>query len=401
MPFVLSSASSLTSADSEGKVVPLSAYGRLTQVLSGRDALQHGSSLFSGLVPAAGLATGILLISGAIARRNAPESILDRRKSRHKRDTSVEEVISQVSRPAVIADVLSRIFSIFLPLLATSKLGGMQVGLIYLALIMAGSTNAGLSKTNTVKERTSTIFKNKFTLGALALQLLYDAWTSTPTNASSLLLGYAALILSLIVFQIPLPSSRRALSISGPGTSSTPAGFVAWVTPTMTSSLTSSTHDADMTLAAAITLLIPTALSTLFSSSPLLRLPSKFNVFALLSLISGIALVFLAEPSSIRSRGRVSFAISGLAILAFLAFRARSGVDLLAALLPCVFVVGVELDRAFHHSRPREHSHDHDHQRNRKHSAFTGFLLKQCDEEGVLHGILLERDSRRILYFTT
>ena len=399
LPFVLGSASSLASVDTEGETAPLSTLARLTQVFPNQVAVQHGSSFFSGLLPAAGLATGILLFSGIIAKRNAPESILDRRKSRTKRESSVKDIITQVSKPATVADVMSRILSVLLPLIAALKLGGLQVGFILLALVIVGSTNTGLSKTNTVRERTKTIFTNKFTLGVLALQLLYDAWIASPANASSVLVGYAALTLSLTAFQLPLPSSSRALSIRGPEALFAPGGFVAWVAPTMTSTLASSTHDADMTLAAALTLLIPTVLITLFYPSSFMWIPSNINIFAPLSVVSGVALVFLAESTSIRKRGLISFAALSLAMLAFLASRSRSRVDLVPAVLPCIFVAGVALDRAFQYRKLGDSGRNHDHH-HKSHSAFTKFLLKQCNEHGVLHGILIERDSRRILYFT-
>ncbi|KAL9095431.1 MAG: hypothetical protein Q9165_002302 [Trypethelium subeluteriae] len=174
LPFVLGSASSLVSADAEGKTVPLSFLARMSHVVSGQDGMQQGSSLFSGLLPAAVLATGILLSTGVIARRSASESILDRRKVRHKRDTSVEETIALISKPASVANILSRILSVLLPLLAAIKLGGMQVGLMLLAMVIIGGTNTGTSKTETVKERAIVLSKNRFTLGALATWFLLN-----------------------------------------------------------------------------------------------------------------------------------------------------------------------------------------------------------------------------------
>ena len=399
LPFILGSASSLASVDSEGKTISLSVYARLSQVLGYQDSLCHGSSLPSGLLTAAGLATAILLCSGAVARGNAPESLLDRRKSRHKRESSMGDVIAQVSRVASVADILSRILSVFLPVLAAVKLGGMQVGLMLLSTVIAAGIDTRVPRTDTVKDRASALFKNKFTLGALALQLLYDAWTAKSANTSSLFLGYAALGLSLTAFQIPLPSSRRALSIAGTGSSSTHVACMTWVAPTMTSTLTSSTYDAEMTLAAAFTLFVLTILGSLLSSSSF-SLSTNFNICTVLCVASGIGLVFLADSASIRNRGRISFAILGLAVLAILASRARSASELLAATLPSLLVAGVELDYVFHHGKLREHHHGHDHHSHTEHSAFTEFLLKHCGEGGVLHGILSEKDSRRILYFT-
>ncbi|KAI9688818.1 MAG: putative zinc transporter msc2 [Bathelium mastoideum] len=403
LPFILGSAASLVSTSSEEELAPLSIYARLSLAFSGLDGVQHNSSPFSGLLSAAVLATGILLLSGAIARRNAPESIMDRRKSRHNREGSVGDVITSLSTLAPVADVFSRIFSLLLPLFAAFKLGGVQIGLTLLAMVTVGSTNVGVQQASTLRERRRILFKNKYTVCALAVNLLYDSWIARLANAPSLFLGYIALALSLVVFQLPLPSSRSALSITGLGASSESGNPMTWIAPTMTSKLTMSTHDANMTLAAALILLVPTAFSVFVSYPISAWTLSSAQILILLAVLSGIALVFSAEATSIRSRGRPSFTIIALAALFFSAFRARSAEGLLAAFLPGFLMIAVEYDRFLRLSKPRGHEHDHGHSNHshRSHSLLTAFLLKRCNEHGVLHGILSEKDSRRILYFTT
>ena len=408
LPFVLGSAASLNLVDTEGIFQPISAYTRLSLVLSGKDGTGPASSLFSGLLPAAGLTTTILLCSGLIARQNTPEGFLGRRKLRHKRDSSIEDVITQAVKPGSVADVFSRIFSLLLPLFAAFKLGSVQVSLILLAATIAGSTNTGNSKLDTLSEKTRALFTNKFTLGALILQILYDIWrtttkTAAAANASCLVLGYMALILSLAAFQLPLPSIRRRLNIAGSGSSFTSAGVTTWVAPTLTSSLTSTTQNADMTLVSAFVLFVPTVLGVLASPSSISWMYSSGNIIAILSVVSGIAVVFSAELTSIRKRGRAGLAIISLAMSALLVFNAHSRTERFASVLPSLLMAGVELDHALQLGKSREHGHHHHHDNHahKKHSAFTGFLLDHCDEHGVLHGILLEKDSRRILYFTT
>jgi solute carrier family 30 (zinc transporter), member 5/7 len=399
LPLMLFSASSILTRDAEGSKVPLTLFDRLSLVLSGKDTARHKSSILLSTVQAAFVTVAILLICGLIAKRNASETFLERRKARHKREGSVQEMVAKIRHPGSATDIISRIMSILLPLVAASLLGGSKAGLIVLASVVAGGTHLHAIKTSSLRQRVSALFEKRSIAAVLALQISYDMWVSPPDIAPSLLLGYTALVLSLTMFPPPLPSTKRALTIAGPPLLNESTGHIMWTLPSLTSPLTSSVYDANQTILAGAVLLPMAIFGAMFTSLP--ALSSSSFLFGLLSVLCGVFSTFLSEPSSIRRQGRIGFIVISLSLLLIFSADARSSTDMLAATLPGFLIAGAELDRYLRSHEELAHKHTHENHSHKGHSVFTEFLLQHCEQDGVLHGILIEKDSRRILYFTT
>jgi zinc transporter 5/7 len=251
-----------------------------------------------------------------------------------------------------------------------------------------------------------TLRTRKVTCGALCVGMLADVATSA--NVTGSLIGYMALLVSLLLVPPPLPTAGWSL-MTGPKSqdsymSQKPSRASL---PKPSSPLVNSTENQLLTIASGLVLTVTTILFSLVSSATP-SLSHRTLGFSTLSVASTTALVFLSLPASLRSPKQVGFRLSGILIfaLSFLEHQALSHFNI-AFPWVCAMLVGavaVDTRPSVPHSHDHgdaghKHSHDHDHHLHGNHSRISAFLIARATPGSIVHSVLIERDSRRIAYF--
>lgn len=409
--FACAASNSATARAAEAGVGDQSEHAKLRSSVLGASSHPpaHLSMTPRGMLEACALTSGTLLVIGLVAKMTASERTLDRRKG------SSHSQVKIAYDMRTLRAVATRSLSIALPFFASLNLGGVRTGLVLLASI-ATSISCGPSRQplDTLLHAVST---SKATITTLGICFLADlAGVTLRTSMSSFLLGYLALIGSVFVFPLPLPSlgsSSVTRSASKVGTPVSPAG-APWRRPSSVkrpgavSSLVCSAADIDLTLLAGGLLSILTGLATIFFSASPLPAVSSF-LFGVLSVASTVLALHVSQPSALRRQLKSNLGVSCL-------FNAGSGFFLSSSIWPgaicdlalsALVVTGALLDTSSSARTTNGAAHEQignakkRHQRSaRDHSAFTDFILQRCEAGSLVHSILLEKDSRRIAYFT-
>lgn len=340
---------------------------------------------------ACALASAAMLLLGALGKL-APLST--GQESRSARNSQQD-----LSRKATA--VVLRATSIALPIYASVTLGGSRVGLVLLLSFATNMADLEAKPRDLAQRKGGPIV-------VLLLSLLTDlsGWTLRPTFVNTLL-GYLALACSIFVLPIPFstPTSPRSSTPS-----SRSPGDTSWLTHSRTTSpLIKTSTDAELTLFAGLTLLA-TSIITSFLFQVSFHTNAWTTILALVSAASLACSLLLAKPAVLqRGNALEAGAGSGLAAIASVLFSPGlwPGLVLNVGLAALSFFTIVFESNARAANREHDenmHSHAHNtkgHAHIEKPSILTKFLLSHCEPGSLLFGILSEKDSRRIAYFTT
>ena len=404
LPYLLGSAaysSNDGSASGDG-FPPLSAYAKLQQsvLTSTSDLPSKGLAKPSGFVEACQLASGTLLLVGILAKLRASERSMDRRKdSGSSRHAHIALDLSTVRA------LLLRTMSVGLPFYAAMKLGGMRTGLVLLVAIAANLTCLDNALRPSMSQWIQQAMNKKLTLAAILLSAISDfAGLTIHTSFSDLLLGYLALSVTVVYLNPPLPTANTSSSSSARVGSTRASRSLSW----NASSLTCSKADVNLTLiSGGLLSLITIGASVLLGRSPSL-VPSSIGL-STLSIASATAANVLAQPAALRSSAKAGLGFGCLltASCAFLFSPSLWPGTICNGGLSALAFAGVMFD-TLTSSSGDDHSHDHTHNAKTHHhnhddtqySPFTRLVLSKCEAGSLVHSILIEKDSRRICYFT-
>lgn len=405
LPYLLASAA-YSSNDGSGTHMqdgfpPLSAYAKLqASVLTSTSDLPSRELKPSGFVEACQLASGTLLLVGILAKLRASERILDRRK-----ETGASRHAHVALDLSTLKSLALRTMSVGLPFYAAMKLGGMRTGLVLLVAIAANLTCIDNALKPSMGQWMQQALKRKLTLGAILLSAMSDfAGLTLHTSFSDLLLGYLALAVTVVYFNPPLPTSSASKPSTRIGSTISPRSLT-W----NASLLTCSTGDVNLTLiAGGILSLVTIGSSVLLGSSPSL-VPSSV-VLSTLSIASATAANIFAQPATLRSSAKAGLGLGCLltSSCAFLFSPALWPGTICNGGLSALAFAGVMFDTLSSSSGSDDHSHDHAHNNkphqhnhdNTQYSPFTRLVLSNCEPGSLVHSIIIEKDSRRICYFT-
>ena len=323
--------------------------------------------------------------------------------------------------------VITRALQVALPFLATTQIEGSRVGQMILVATVGELLNCynvnGTSRAPIgVRERLQyTLSSKKWTIAALALQAFADSANLTssvgpvPSFLGHVILGFAVLV-------CPPPYSGAPIEkATGPSTEGNPrdkalmaSRYRSASTTTITSrlpakppSLFFTPEDVNTTLLASGASASMTLLFYSLSYNSLSLASDMIWIF-MSSLLAGLSLI-LVDPKSMISPRKTGLAL-GLFLALFLQqfVQASSffsfacqGIILGCIWLGCNYDTPVSSDffrKGHSHQKHYKEGHvNHDHAG--PHSRFTEFLLQSSEEWPLLHSILVEKDSRRILYF--
>lgn len=410
LPYVLASAAYLKKDGFEDDgLPPLSAYARLQESVLEEHKHQnqfHGLERIGyGFIEACTLTTGTLLLVGMIAKLRSSERMLDRRKDKAVAPRHSDSVLT----PASAVKMVARALSVGMPFYAATQIGGMRTGLVLLVAVASNITNTDTALRSSLNHWTQTLKTRTASLTVVVLAALLDFSGITFRAAfSDLMTGYLALICSLFLLPSPLPTVAAASSQAAaetPMATSRPSWSLVAASP-----LVSCPADGNITLTAGVLLAVFTVVTSGFLSTSPPITPTAI-VFSTLSIAAAVAAIFFARPSSLRSQHKAGLGI-GCFLLATCAFLFSPSLwpgTICNGGLSALSYVGVLYDTSSgsEHRDHDDHVHDHAHNATThshpvegKHSIFTGYLLRSCEPGSLAYGILSEKDSRRIAYFT-
>jgi zinc transporter 5/7 len=356
------------------------------------------------LLHALALSSATLLLVGVIAKVDSSLQPLDRRKE----DKGTFNISNAPKR------VASNITSVMLPFYASLHLGGAKTALVILVAVAAGigALDQKPGKHTPWDDIRRTLRTRKVTCGALFVGMAADIVTSG--NVTGSLIGYMALLVSLLLVPPPLPTAGWSL-MTGPKSQDS------YMTqnpsraslPKPSSPLVNNTENQLLTIVSGLALTVTTILYSLVSSATP-SLSTHTLGFSTLSVASTTALVFLSLPASLRSQKQVGLRLSGIFIFA-LSFLEHNSVGHFKIVFPwvCAMMIGaVGFDTrspvphshdhghtGHKHSHSHDHGHSHDHHLHGDHSRISAFLIARATPGSIVHSVLIERDSRRIAYF--
>ena len=250
------------------------------------------------------------------------------------------------------------------------------------------------------------------------------------TEYSATVRGYLALAKAILLLNPPIPTFSPASSnLDAPNHTNGSAILSSRDAPppklkgrsSTKAPLISTSQDINLTIVAGLVL----GILTFFLS--MLGTPLRFVTFTNFilygsSITAAAALYTFSRPVSMLSQNKVGLAIGLCTCVAFgfnFEYTTRNGTFALTGLAAAGYIAA-HLDnrslRSLFKSK-KTHDHDHDHDRGHKHdhhnhhhhhhhghshrtgSKFTQFLLNHTEDHPLLHGILMEKESRRIVYF--
>ncbi|KAM0718279.1 hypothetical protein Q7P37_006611 [Cladosporium fusiforme] len=394
LPYLLASAaySSTGGPVTEDGFPPLSAYAKLQKAVltSTSDLPSREPERPSGFVEACQLASGTLLLVGLLSKIRASERVLDRRK-----DSSASRQASIAFDASTAKSVALRSLSVGLPFFAAMKIGGLRTGLVLLAMMAANLTCVDNALKPSLGQWMQQATKRKLTLAAIFLSAISDfSGLTIHTSTSNLFLGYLALIITTVFLHPPLPT-----------TTAHSAQSVTWVA----SSLTASEGDINLTLLAGGLLSLATICASILQARSPSIVPTSI-IFSTLSVASATAANLVAQPATLRNSARAGLGLGCLltSSCAFLFSPTLWPGTICNGGLSALAFAGVIFDTSSPLSSKDAHAHDHAHNVNTRHhhhadgdySRFTHFVLSYCEPGSLVHSIIIEKDSRRIAYFT-
>ena len=319
-----------------------------------------------------------------------------------------------------IRRIIGRILSVGLPFYAASKLGGERVAIVALATVAAGlmSTNPTVEEMSRPVALRKLFWSRKWTVTALTLGCASDLFNLTnnslPLQIAS---GYLALAVSVLLLPWPYPTKvSKMLNINSPMVArnfNRRARSTSLRDPSMPrqtnlpdarSPLIATARDTDLTIASGVLATVISFIVFVFSSQQTQTLTLNLLIGgSIVAIASALSLLF-ADPQTLLANKGSSLA-TGLGFTIIVQEIIDSH-PLLPILIQGVITgfswLGVCLDARHHssHSHNHHHSHhSHSHAHDESVSSFTAFLLRLSEDWPLIHSILMEKDSRRILYF--
>lgn len=367
----------------------------------------HGPSLLETCA----LTSGTLLLVGIIAKIRSVERTLDRRKDLVNTSQQIKALMTASSAQTMAV----RILSLGLPFYAAMQLGGLRVGIVLLASVAADLSGSAAHLRGSSSDWKQILTSRVASITVMIISMLSDfaGWTFH-ASILDVALGYLALTCSVFLLPPPLPtlaavtSSRPGSKMASPTTATSPWRFSA-VSP-----LISSIGDQNSTFVAGLTLSLFTAGASLIWSTSF-PISSTALTFSALSIVTMTCAILFSNPPAIRSKHKAGMAVACLlsASVAFLFSPELWPGTICNGSLSALSFVGVLYDTTtqdHHDEHVHEHAHNthprHDHHPHQHHehaeaySSFTKFVLGLCKPGSLAHGILCEKDSRRIAYFT-
>jgi len=351
------------------------------------------------------LSSATLLLVGIIAKVSSTLQPLDRRKEEEgKKNTS-----NRTNAPTRMA---TNVAGLLLPFYATLQLGGAKTALVLLVALGAGigAMDQKPGKNTPWDDVRRTLRTRKVTSGALLLAMITDIVTSGNTAGS--LIGYGALLTSMLLAPPPLPTARWSIMTGTQSQASYMGGMHSRASlPKPSSPLTNTSENQLLTIASGLVLTLTTFLYSLIVSSSF-AISHHTLGFSSLSIAAAVALVYFSLPTSLRSQKQVGLKLSGIFIFAFSFWEHNSAGHInIAFPWVCALLVGaVAFDTRSPvphshshghagHKHSHGHDHEHDHHLHGNHSRISAFLIARATPGSIVHSVLIERDSRRIAYF--
>ncbi|KAI1527081.1 Arabinose efflux permease [Pyrenophora tritici-repentis] len=198
------------------------------------------------------LSSATLLLVGIIAKVNSTLQPLDRRK---------EEKSNRANAPMRMA---SNVAGVLLPFYATLQLGGAKTALLLLVALGAGigAMDQRPGKNTPWDDMRRTFRTRKTTCGALFLAMVADIATSG--NLAGSLVGYAALLTTMLLAPPPLPTARWSIMTGTQSQGSYMGGVPSRASlPKPSSPLTNTSENQLLTIASGLVLTVTTFLLNL------------------------------------------------------------------------------------------------------------------------------------------
>lgn len=311
--------------------------------------------------------------------------------------------ISSVRLPAINVKTAQASFllmcSVGLPVYATLKIGGFLVAFALLLATATGIPNLVRGHSpNTSQERFS---RKSMTLALLAGAMLLSFFGLNQPWGSYPFMGYAALLVSILVISPPFPSLQHQGAISEPGLVAQSLTAQAKPPGSSTSALFVTADAPLAAISGAILALVMALFSQIFSFEmmPFIGLLIPSSLFA--------ASLAFSLPTRLRSPSKAGLAIcTGTAAFAcsphfrddyFIVYVAR-------IILSTVSFFTSRMDDS--HLRLDAHSHNHTHHRHPSQShataelwRLTRWIVNRSEPYPLLYSILKEKDSRSIFFF--
>jgi len=328
-----------------------------------------------------------------------------------------------------VRNILARSFSIGLPFYATLKLGGVQIGLVLLTALVTDLMGSGdrldLASTGGLKRL---LKSRRWTLAAISLQAICDlAILNSGTRLAEKLSGLVALSVCVLVLPPPFPAhNSKKDHITSPaepppssGTSilgtlkEIPATSSAILPDPKVSSLTLSTNDIDLTLAAGtLTGLLTIVLYVFFSIPSAGAISLNLLGGGFFAVATAALSLTMAQPQSLRQSRGIGLLIGSLFSCSLLQILGLTPLITSAYQAALVFLCSAATIKdthsshsSTHHTHGHGHGHSH-HEHPEKHldhqdepSRFSKYVIGSSQKWPLLHSILVEKDSRRIFYF--
>lgn len=235
---------------------------------------------------------------------------------------------------------------------------------------------------------------------------------TTYIGSLSCLIAYFSLVFSLLFLPSPYPllfmPSEKSSSSSGTQTKSTQlrSSFPKLTrnpSTLMTSALTEkspliSSYQSKLSLISGAVLSSVTAINWIFTGSTMERThPDNWFYLWAAAVVSG--LVAIEFGTGVRKIG-FGVGIFTAMVAGWVMLMSDMTVVVGNVILAGMMWVGILLDEmAQNHGRDHDHGHHHEPKEGKAPSTITKSLLHMSEGLPLLHGILIERDSRRIFYF--
>ena len=327
--------------------------------------------------------------------------------------------------------ILGRMLSVALPYYATSQIGGERVAIMLLGALAGELTsiNSRIDDKSRSNGWRKIMWARKCTIAALAGQMISDfSGLTAKYGVTQMAFGYLAITMSVLFLPLPYPTTSSKISIvnspmpsprlqaqdaKGPRSpwQATSVAPSASAQSEKHSPMISTPRDTDLTIASGVVTALISFMIFFFNSEeweyPTLQI---WIGGAMIALLGALALMII-DPRSLGTQKQVGLGIGLATSVVISQFLDYQTILAFAAqgILACLSWIGIGLDnRAAHshsHSHTNHHGHSHDsHSHSHSHShgshsRITGILLSWSHNWPLLHSILIEKDSRRILYF--
>ena len=324
--------------------------------------------------------------------------------------------------------IAGRLLTVGLPFYAVLELGAARVALVLLIGLASNIIAIEDEATDLTRVKTWKLLfaRRRWTVGSILLQLVCDlSGLTSGFTTKSICLGYLALATSILVLPPPFPSSRPKASVvtssssQASGTSKPVVSSKSYGVPPQfehlpaknpkLSPLVCSLEDSQLTLLSGTVLGIFSIIAIVFFSPAHGHFsPAQLGFNSLTSLTAALSLV-TTKPKSLRNGKSLGLVLGSLVSSLALVSIGKSSWSLLifeSGLIAVSFVCA-NLDTRAALFTPLHSAHHHHHVHtadphaieHAQMSRFSEFVLRNAPQSQLLHSILVEKDSRRILYF--